>query len=265
MRAVTAALAGLLAILVIVSPTAAEQKSRIGYLKPGDIDVLSVLPPAPVPGDPRYEADRAIFLKTRHFVGTPRWSMAVNDVQWGTDFMLRDFSCAVGVELTPANARKLAALVNRVGIDTQRQTNIAKDHYQRLRPFLIDDGEICQAKDDLAHSYDFPSGHTTGGWTWAMVLADAVPARATAILARGRAYGESRIVCGAHNASAVEAGRLSATVTLAAVRNKAAYKKNLKAAQAEIQALRRSPKAKKPLACDAEAALVSQNIFAPGP
>ena len=96
-----------------------------------------------------------------------------------------------------------------------------------------------------------------------IVLADAVPARATAILARGRAYGESRIVCGAHNASAVEAGRLSATVTLAAVRNKAAYARDLKAARAEIRALFKSRKARKPLACDAETALVSRNIFAP--
>ncbi len=263
MRAVTAALTGVLAVLVFVSPVTANPNHPAGYLKPRDIDVMAVLPPAPVTGDPRYEADRAIFLKTRHFVGTPRWNMAVNDVQWGTDFMLRDFSCAVGVELTPANARKLAALVNRVGIDTQRQTNLAKDRYQRLRPFLIDDGEICQPKEDLAHSYDYPSGHTTGGWTWAMVLADAVPARATAILARGRAYGESRIVCGAHNASAVEAGRLSATVTFSAVRNKATYARDLKAARAEIRALFKSRKARKPPACDAEAALVSQNIFAP--
>jgi acid phosphatase (class A) len=265
MRAVTAALTGVLAVLVFVSPTAAAPTHPAGYLRPGDIDVLAVLPPAPVPGDPRYDADRATFLKTRHFVGTPRWSMAVNDVQYGVALMLRDFSCAVGVQLTPANAPRTAALVNKAMIDTQHQTDVAKDHYQRLRPFLIDDGEICQPKEDLAHSYDYPSGHSTGGWTWALIMADVVPRRASAILARGRAYSESRIVCGAHNASAVEGGRLSATVTLAAVRSKPAYKRDLRAARAEIRALFRSRKARKPLTCDAEAALVSQNIFAPGP
>ena len=240
-------------------------RTTSGYLKPGVIDVMAVLPPAPVVGDARYDADRAIFLKTRKLIGSPRWDLATSDVQYGNEAMLHDFSCAAGVTLTLKNASKLTALLDKAGRDTQTQTNIAKDKFQRLRPFLID-VEICQSKDDLAKSYDYPSGHTTGGWTWALVLTDVLPERATAILARGRAYGESRIVCGAHNASAVEAGRLSTTITLAKVRSTAAYKKDVKAARAGITLkLRKSPKAKKPLACDAEAALVSQNVFAPAP
>jgi acid phosphatase (class A) len=261
-----AAIAVLLSLIVVAAPgVAAGHKTPTGYLKPGDIDVVAVLPPAPVAGDPRYDSDRAMFLKTRKLIGSPRWAMATNDVQYGNEAMLHDFSCAAGVTLTVKNARKLTWLMDRAGRDTQKQTNIAKDTFKRLRPFQIDEGDICQSKEDLAKSFDYPSGHTTGGWTWAMVLADVLPERATAILARGRAYGESRIVCGAHNASAVEAGRLSATVTLEAVRNKAAYKKDVKAAQAEIRALRKSRKAGKPLACEAEAALVSQDIFAPAP
>jgi acid phosphatase (class A) len=252
-----------LAVLVFALPGAAGPK--IGYLKPGAIDVLAVLPPAPVPGDPRYDSDRAIFQKTRKLIGTPRWEMATNDAQYGDAAMLHDFSCAAGVTLTPKNAPKLSALLDRAGRDTQKQTNLAKNTYKRLRPFQIDDGEICQSKDDLTNSFDYPSGHTTGGWTWAMVLSDVLPARATAILARGRAYGESRIVCGAHNASAVEAGRLSATVTLEAVRSTAAYRKDVKAARAEMRALLKSRQARKPQACEAEAALVSQSIFTPGP
>jgi acid phosphatase (class A) len=258
-----AAAFAVLAVLVFALPGAAGPKT--GYLKPGAIDVLAVLPPAPVSGDPRYDTDRAVFQKTRKLIGTPRWEMATNDVQYGDAAMLHDFSCAAGVSLTPKNAPKLSALLDRAGRDTQKQTNIAKNTYQRLRPFQIDDGEICQSKTDLAKSYDYPSGHTTGGWTWAMVLSEVLPERATAILARGRAYGESRIVCGAHNASAVEAGRLSATVTLAAVRATAAYRKDVKAARAELRALLKSRQARKPQACEAEAALVSQSIFTPEP
>lgn len=71
-----------------------------------------------------------------------------------------------------------------------------------------------------------------------MLLTKLAPDRATPILARGRAFGESRIVCGVHNASAVEAGRLSATVTLATMDQTSDFKDDLAAAQAEIAALR---------------------------
>jgi acid phosphatase (class A) len=254
---------GLVAALTLALPTLASEQQRCGYLEPGTFDVLAVLPPAPVTGDPRYEADRNIFRLTRRLVGTPRWNMATNDVKTSSIDMMRDFSCAVGVSLTPVSAPHLAALVKKAGVDTGRGTNAAKNHYKRLRPFKIDRGPICQPASEVADSFDYPSGHTTWGWTWAMILAELLPDRAAPILARGRAYGESRIVCGMHNASAVEGGRLSAAATLSVVRATSAYKADLEVAQTELEALRQSPAAARPQGCDIEARLVAQNIFEP--
>ncbi len=259
-------LAGLAALTFVAGIGLAQDKpSQPGasYLQPGTVDILGVLPPAPVAGDPRYEADRAIFRATRRFEGLPRWDMATNDARYGDAVMLKDFGCALGVALTPDKAPHLMAMFAKAGHDTQRETNIAKKFYQRLRPFLIDDGKTCQKPEELKDSFDYPSGHTTGGWTWALVLADVAPDRASQILARGRAYGESRIVCGAHNNSAVEAGRLSATVTMSFVHNTKAYSEDLKAARSELAALRKTASA--PAQCEAEADLVKLNIFAPAP
>ncbi|HEY0300271.1 MAG TPA: phosphatase PAP2 family protein, partial [Rhizomicrobium sp.] len=207
-----------------------------GYLT-GTLDLTGVLQPAPVKGDVRYEADRKIFLATRALVGTPRWDLAVSDVKASPADMLRDFSCAAGVALTPDNAPRLVAFVSRAGRDTSRATKNAKDHFKRDRPFLVDavdDAKVCEPVKELSDSFDYPSGHTTWGWTWATILAELVPERAAAILARGRAYGESRVVCGAHNASAVEAGRLSASATLSAVRASLVYQDDFKAARDEL-------------------------------
>ena len=122
---------------------------------------------------------------------------------------------------------------------------------------------MCESKAELAKSYDYPSGHTTRGWTFGLILSDLEPDRATPILIRARAYGESRIVCGAHNMSAIEAGRLGATVTLQAVRQSAAYQADLAAAKAELAAARanhaRAPEAG---ACAAEAALERPSVLA---
>jgi acid phosphatase (class A) len=257
MRAIAAGLI----LGVMVTASAQNLPAHKGYLKPGTVDIMSVLPAGPVVGDPRYDADRAIFKATRRYVGTPRWEMATKDVSWKDADMLADFSCSLGTTVTPKDVPHILALVHRAGDDTQHETNIAKNANKRQRPFLIDAGEICQPAKELADSYDYPSGHTTGGWTWALVLADVAPDRASQILTRGRAYGESRIVCGAHNASAVEAGRLSATVTMTSVRETAAYRSDLRKAQAEFKALKKT--APDAHTCEAERGLMALNIFAP--
>lgn len=234
-----------------------------GYLQNEAFDILAVLPPAPKPGDPRARADRAIFKQTRMLRSTPRWALATNDVKLAPAEMMRDFSCPVGIKLMPDTAPRTAALIRRASIDTARNTGIAKDFYKRQRPFLIDRGAVCQPVEQVKDSYDYPSGHTTAGWTWATLLARLAPDRATAIFARGRAFGESRIVCGVHNSSAVEGGRLSATSTLAAFDSDAAFQADLAAARTELDALRRDPATPMPDAagCARETVLVAQHIF----
>ena len=230
-----------------------------GYLAPGAFDVMAVLPPAPAEDDARAEADRAIFRATRRLVGTSRWTMATNDVKQSSADMMRDFSCAAGVTLTSDAAPATLAMVTRAAVDTVRRTNAAKEMFKRRRPFLYDEGLLCQPAAEL-RSFDYPSGHATLGWTWATLLAWALPDRATALLARGRAYGESRVVCGVHNASAVEAGRLSATATLDALAGDPAFRRNLAAAHDELARLHLAPPPSA-ATCAAEAALVAQRIY----
>jgi acid phosphatase (class A) len=251
----------LVVFLASAAVWAAAAQSSTGYLADGAFDVLAVLPPAPATGDGRYNADRTIFLETRKLIGTPRYALATSDVQGGAANLMKDFSCAVGVSLTPQSAPRTAALVQRASRDTGSQTNRAKDIFKRVRPFLIDPGEVCEDKVSLARSYDYPSGHTTAGWTWALILSELVPARTTEILARGRAYGESRFICGAHNESAVEGGRLSATATMTAVRGTAAYQADAAAAKAEMAALLADPATPKPTACAVEHDLIMQKVL----
>ncbi|HXP96997.1 MAG TPA: phosphatase PAP2 family protein [Telmatospirillum sp.] len=254
----------LLTLLIAMMPLVTQAKEdRQGYLPPDAVDILKILPPAPVQGEARYEADRAIYKATRHFVGSPRWAMATNDVKLSTPALMRDFSCSAGLALTLETAPHLAHLMDMARNDTGRGAGIAKDYYKRLRPFQIDagEGETCQAPIELANSYDYPSGHTTMGWTWATLLAELVPEQANAILARGRAFGESRIVCGVHNNSAVEAGRLTAASILAVVHTTPAFQADFAAAKAELAALRVNNQAPQPQGCAEEAGLVALPVY----
>lgn len=235
--------------------TGASAQDRAGFLTPGTFDVTRVIEPAPRRGDPRDQADRRTFRATRALRGTPRWQLAASDVETSPAAMMRKFSCAAGIELTPQNAPKLADLVRRASLDTVGQTSAAKDRFARARPFTIDRGPICQPISALRDrrtgriSYDYPSGHTTLGWTWALVLTAALPDRGQDILARGRAYGESRMICGAHNRSAVEAGLQSATATMAVVATTPAYQAALAAVRDELSGLQRAGSAPSAKAC----------------
>lgn len=252
--------AGLAAILAVpmVAIAAAPGGS---FLDEGYFHVMDVLPPAPIKDEPRGVADREIFKLTRKLKGSDRWTLAVNDIASDPASLLRDFSCAAGLNLTPQNAPKTTALLEKASRDTARESNIVKDFYRRQRPFLIDQGEVCEPTDELAHSFDYPSGHATRGWTWGLILAEILHERASPILTRARAYGESRVVCGAHNASAVEAGRLSASATLDVVRTEQSYADAVVAARAELAAVRRMSAPPSASACSAEEILTEQPVM----
>ncbi|MEE4452964.1 phosphatase PAP2 family protein [Novosphingobium resinovorum] len=251
--------------VVLIAASAGSTERPKGYLAPDEFDVTHVLEPAPRRGDPRYETDRKIFRATRKLVGTPRWDLATQDADYTVPALAHDFSCAVGVKLTPQNAPRLMLLIERAGADTSAQSGKAKAFYERSRPFTIDKGKICQPESELYDekkhrmSFDYPSGHTTWGWTWALVLSSIAPDRAQPILERGRAYGDSRFVCGAHNESAVEAGMLSATATMALVQTKPEYQADREAARAELDVLRAS--GERPTGCEAEAALIRERVM----
>lgn len=217
-------------------------------------DTVLILPPAPKPGSIRYEADRDTFRSTRALKDGPRWKMATEDVDQGQ--FLKFAACAVGVELTPANAPKTVALLKRIGPDIGRATNTPKELYKRQRPFQIDAGPTCQEQSEgLKKSPDYPSGHTTFGWTYGLLLAELAPDRATPILVRARAFGESRVVCGVHNMSAIEAGRTNGSVLVAALHGSAEFRRDMDAARAEVAAARKHGPAPDPEACRARAAL----------
>jgi acid phosphatase (class A) len=244
--------------LLAAGVISAQGSGRVGYLTGSAMpDMIKIAPPAPVAGDARYLSDRAIFRATRALEGTPRWTMAQSDNDLSTASMMRAFSCSTGLALDAQKAPRLAALLSKLVSDTTTAMNPPKDKYQAKRPFLIEDGPTCVNRASVANSPDYPSGHTIFGWAVGSILAELEPDHASDILVRARAYGESRVVCGLHNASAVEGGRIIAAAMVAALHGSAAFRTDLEAVRTEIAALRAgSPTV--PASCAAQAATLSK-------
>jgi acid phosphatase (class A) len=242
--------------LAAAAAPAAPPRTAGGYIAAG-ADLMAVLPPAPQKGDATYEADRRIFRETRALQGTPRWEMASADAELGSAQMLHHFSCSLDIELTPQQAPRMVQILQKATRDAAQAMLKAKDFYNRERPYLIDEGPICRPREETGTSFDYPSGHTTAGWSWGMVLAQIAPDRAIPILERGRAIGDSRVVCGVHNASAVQGARMLVSATMAVVMGTEAYQSDLAAARQELSALRAQPHATpEPARCELERKLV---------
>lgn len=68
---------------------------------------------------------------------------------------------------------------------------------------------------DLTNSPSYPSGHTTYGYTGAVLLAVLVPERYPQMIVRGAEYGNDRIIMGSHYAMDVLGGRTLALYDIA--------------------------------------------------
>jgi acid phosphatase (class A) len=238
--------AGVIAVVGAALAQTAPQSRPAGYLAPGAApDTLTILPKPPEPGSAREAADRDVFFKTRALSGTPRWTLAAEDANLAQTTGM--FSCAVGATLDPARLPALSGVFRKIAIDTGPATEAAKEHYARQRPYTTADAgaaPVCVPKTDaLTRSFSYPSGHSTLSWAWGLVLAEMAPDRASQILARARGIGDSRVVCGVHYLSDVEAGRIVGASLVSALHGQAAFRADMDHARTELATLRSGPHA----------------------
>jgi acid phosphatase (class A) len=143
-------------------------------------------------------------------------------------------------------------------IDLGLSTYAAKTRYMRARPFTVDGAPTCTPALESALRRDgsYPSGHSAVGWGWALILAEIAPDRGDAVLARGRAFGQSRVVCNVHWQSDTEEGRIVAAGVVARLHADAQFRADLDAARMELAALRKAGGAPD-RDCAAEAAILA--------
>lgn len=212
-----------------------------GYLDPESLpDSLDLLPPPPAEDSAAWALDLEVSERALALRGTPRWTMAAADAAIRFPEAAGTYACALGVPIDEERTPRLYRLLRRTLADAGLSTYPAKNHYQRTRPFLVNGEPICtpDEADALANDFSYPSGHSALGWAWALVLAEVAPERGDAIVARGRAFGESRVVCNVHWRSDVVAGRFMGSATVARLHADPVFQRDLAAAKSEVAAAR---------------------------
>ena len=215
---------------------------------------LALIPPPPAEGSAALALDEEVHRKSLALRDTPRWELAAKDAELMFPQAAGTFSCALGVPITEKDTLHLYMLLRRTLADAGMSTYTAKNQYQRKRPFMVNKEPTCtpDEEDYLMKDGSYPSGHTAIGWAWALILTEIAPERADAILARGRAFGESRNICNVHWHSDVVEGRFMGAAAVARLHADPAFRAEIEAAKAELATVR--AKGLKPTRdCQAEA------------
>lgn len=196
------------------------------------------LPPYPDKDSPEFEADKIAYLQGYQLKDTPRWQQATSDADLHTDNVAKIFSIPLGIKISPKTTPTLYKMFGDLLVDSaDNATKTAKEFYKRTRPFVYFGNHPCQPQDEearLLQNGSFPSGHTSYGWTLALVLAQISPDHAAAIIKRGYEFGQSRVICGAHWQSDVTAGRIVGAVEYAFLQTLPKFQTDLKQATAEV-------------------------------
>lgn len=235
----------------------AESDKVVGYLtKEAVPDSLALLPPPPETGSAALAHDEEVHKSATALRDTPRYRLAALDAELIFPKAADAFACTLGLPIDAEQTPRLYRLLQRTLLDAGASTSGAKNRYMRTRPFVVHNEPTCVPQDEtrLRSNGSYPSGHTTIGWAWALVLAEVDPARANAILARGRSFGESRLVCNVHWQSDILEGRVMGAAVVAQLHAVAEFRQDVAAAQRELSAVRaRSVQAGRDCALEAHA------------
>ena len=239
-----------------------------GYLTSDTVpNGAAFIPPPPAAGSTALALDQDVSRNSLTLRDSPRWMLAAEDADLKFPGVAAAFSCALNAPITGQDTPHLYMLMRRILSDVSLASSKAKKMYMRARPFVVNKEPTCSPKDEqfMVTNSSYPSGHSAVGWAWALILSEVSPGQADAILARGRAFGQSRVICNVHWQSDVIEGRSLGVATVARLHADPLFRAELEAARTELAAVR--AKGLKPARdCKAEAdALARYPQLAPWP
>ncbi|HVW69840.1 MAG TPA: phosphatase PAP2 family protein [Steroidobacteraceae bacterium] len=228
------------ATVVLLAAVSAARAADRGYLAGHEVDFHTVLGPPPAEGSLWDQADGQL-VQAYQSVDEARWRLAEKDAH--EDDLYSRFAEAFGKPIDSRTSPVLVALLDRALRDVDATTEAAKKHFHRPRPFQrLQLQRVCEkptAPKPEPHAMtgtSYPSGHSTYGWTVAMILARVAPDRAETLMGRAEEFEISRLVCGVHFPTDVEAGHSVAIAVVSHLDASKAFQADLARARQERSA-----------------------------
>jgi acid phosphatase (class A) len=223
------ALTGAICVLLTAAPLRAAGPYLHGF------DPLALLPPPPPLGAAEDVADRESTLR----IYTARTAEEIALGKNEHTVTIFAFTPAIGPFFQPGKFPKTEALFKEVEAETKEIVNTAKNTWKRPRPFVADPTRFAEPGDP-EKSPGYPSGHSTRGTAFALLLAEIFPEQREAILAKGRDIGWVRVEIGVHTPLDIYGGRVLGQALAREFLRSPAFQADLAAARAEVAATLKS-------------------------
>lgn len=222
-----------LAALVLVGlslvAAVARAEDAAPFITARDLDLTRILPPPPADDAAATRAELGELLAIQVTRTPAQEARARTDV---VEDVWR-FADAMTPAFVPERLPRTAALFARITATEGAVVDPAKEVWTRKRPHQLSD--LVRPAVKISNSGAWPSGHATFGTLTGIVLANLVPERRAAIMARAYEYAENRIVGGIHYRSDVVVGRIAGSVIAAMLMERDDFRAAFAEARAELR------------------------------
>jgi acid phosphatase (class A) len=219
----------LLSLVFLFALPAFADESAYSLVNPPDLTQLIAPPPESGSAEEKRDLDAVMAAQAS------RTFDEITAAQADATISIFRFADVLGPGFTPERLPLTAHFFARVDATEWPLLKADKEYWHRPRPYILDPD--VQPVVDKPNNDSYPSGHATFGYLTAILLADMLPEKRVALFARGRLYGDERVIAGAHYPTDVEAGRIAATVIAAALMENAEFREDLEKAKEELQNL----------------------------
>lgn len=214
---------------LLASVAAAESR----YLKLVDFQQILPAPPAANSAEDRQELDTV--ARTRAAATPAEFARAKAEIR----LTIFHFAPVIGTWFQPGKFPRTEALFASVEADSKVVTTAAKKHWQRIRPYHAVPTMFPDAiENEERTDYSYPSGHSTRGMLFALLLAELFPENREALVEKGRDSGWLRVIGEVHYPSDVYAGRVLGLHLARMLLASPAFQRDLAVAKQELAASR---------------------------
>jgi acid phosphatase (class A) len=235
-----------------LTPEELAQEAK-GYLPAEAIAAAAASVPAPPALDSAQDkADAAQVRAMNANAKAERWERALLDDASVYDRFAQQLGATPDRRRFPAFVR----LLNRVSDDALAASGEAKKRFPRARPFqrfqmtrVCGQARAPKPEASAVGGTSYPSGHAAVSWAVALVMMEASPSSAQAIVARAVDYGYSRVVCGLHFPSDIDAGQRIAAAVADKLFALPEFRRDFMCAKRELQSVRAGMRAEDLPAC----------------
>jgi acid phosphatase (class A) len=223
------------AVLVSVLGLFWSASAQAGLLAPAQFDASRFLPPPPAQDSVQTKAELA---ELRVIAGRASAAEKMAATKDAKDERPDLFNDAIGFDI--ASKPETQKLLSLVADEEDGDSKLAKAYFHRLRPYGADPSlKTCEPvkPGKAAKLNSYPSGHATLAFSMGVVLAQLMPDKAQAILARAAQFAERRLVCGVHYRSDIVAGQQFGTILAMRLMENPVFQAQMAKAKAELRGM----------------------------